>query len=479
MLREANRQDRRSGTKLTAWVVFCAYLASCSGGSGNAIAPSKADKEEDSSETDDETADKSAPVSGAYLTCYVPEPKDQDQFMYGGCQVRDKKTNARVDLRKAKEKFTFTPPKGGKALPIKIIDLTKTKTDKYFDAIYRIDLPPKGQSLTGESPRTAVGRYFLDIIPMMMPKFSLLRTTNKKRTKIKGKAQSSSTTSPTTKTTLKGSLLTYDVGNQPQAGDDSSNLFNLTIGRMSERFVTTPDGMQIKSLASQGFGAADVMSVGTNFEANSALGEALTLPDFQFPPDDVDPAFAGEYSSMEGQSYSLAGEDQYYYTTASNQMCLQTCSVESSDVFVSGETGYYGDGTEFKYDDSAFTSAADGSSGESGGWTQADEDAWWADYYAYEAGTDSWYDTAQVDTSKPENMIAGNYTNTAPTQTTADPVITAGGPGATESGGSGQFYTPDGTDVSTIALTAEGAAQAKKPAAPGAKAPSTSQPKQD
>jgi hypothetical protein len=143
-----------------AWFWGLWLLTDCTSSSGNAILP-ESKKEEASGETDD-SADKSAPVSGAYLACYVPKPNDTQDQMFGGCQVRDKAGN-HVDMRQQAQKFSFVRPGGAKQnLPVAVFDLSKTKTKRmYFDVVYRINLPKAGTGQQGAGvTRAQAGNYF-------------------------------------------------------------------------------------------------------------------------------------------------------------------------------------------------------------------------------------------------------------------------------------------------------------------------------
>lgn len=156
-------------------------LVSTSCTKGTAIGPSESSDKEES--TDDEKADSSAPVSGAYLTCYVPPPKDTDEYIVGGCQARDKNKN-RLDLSKNNNvKWGFLPPAGNNAqVALAVYDMSHAKSQRYFDAVYQLKIPPKSASgLTQGASRRDLGLYFLNSVPVLSTRLTLLSESRKQK----------------------------------------------------------------------------------------------------------------------------------------------------------------------------------------------------------------------------------------------------------------------------------------------------------
>lgn len=166
----------------SAHAVFVAglvLLSSCTG--GQSIVPGEGSSSKEESSDDDDKPDQSAPVSGAYLTCFVPTPKDTDEYIVGGCQVRDKTKN-RMDMSKNNNvKWGFLGPKGVQTQhALAIFDLSHAKTQRFFDAVYQLKIPPKSAAgLTQTESRNELGRYFLNSVPILTTKLTLLSQARK------------------------------------------------------------------------------------------------------------------------------------------------------------------------------------------------------------------------------------------------------------------------------------------------------------
>jgi hypothetical protein len=182
-------------------VSTAAWLSVACTGSSGGLAPAS---DETGDDDDDDQPDEPVPVSGSYLTCYVPKPAPGDEEVYAGCQVRGK-DKQKVDISKSDAyTWSYVPAQGAQDRPVKVYDLARAKSSFYFHVVYSLPIPKAtGLSLAEDAARSDAIKWFLDAAPLLWPRVSLMSEINKKPTTGTG---SGTTTATSTSTGTQGSL---------------------------------------------------------------------------------------------------------------------------------------------------------------------------------------------------------------------------------------------------------------------------------